>query len=165
MKEIITAVSSNIDTEIKPSQAQTFRKLLKRTQILASLGSEGGVKTFQKRYEQSETIISVWKRGEEVIITPEHDLNHFELGGKTEYIRKDKKESKEVQDENSVYVMKLSVKDENFVNDMNLSSTADVTDNNNEDSREKLEIVMPPKMLERGRPKSAETTVIRLPKK
>ena len=55
---------------------------MNRTQILASLGSEGGMKTFQKRYEQLETIILLWKRGEEVVITPEHDLNHFELGGK-----------------------------------------------------------------------------------
>lgn len=49
------------------------------------------MKTFQKRYEQLETIILLWKRGEEVVITPEHDLNQFELGGKAEYIRKDKK--------------------------------------------------------------------------
>ena len=51
-KEIITIVSCNIDTEIKLSQAQKFRKLLKTTQILGSLGSESGMKTFQKRYEQ-----------------------------------------------------------------------------------------------------------------
>ena len=43
------------------------------TQILASLGSEAGMKPFQKRYEQLETIISVCKRDEEVVITPEVD--------------------------------------------------------------------------------------------
>ena len=46
-----------------------------------------------------------------------------------------------------------------------LSGVTDITDNNNEDSREKLEKVMPPKMLKRGRPRGAETTVIGLPKK
>ena len=104
-KEIITTVSSNIDTEKKLSQANKFRKLSKRTQILASLGSEVGVKAFQKRYEQLET---VWKRSEKVVIIPEHDWNHFELGGKAEYIWKDKKESKEVKNENPVYDTKLS---------------------------------------------------------
>ena len=104
-KEIITTVSSNIDTEKKLSQANKFRKLSKRTQILASLGSEVGVKAFQKRYEQLET---VWKRSEKVVIIPEHDWNHFELGGKAEYIWKDKKESKEVKNENPVYDAKLS---------------------------------------------------------
>ena len=107
-KEIITTVSSNIDTEKKLSQAQKFRKLLKRTQILASLGSEVRMKAFQKRYEQLETIVSVWKRSEKVVITPEHDWNHFELRGKAEYIWKDKKESKEVQNENPLYGTKLS---------------------------------------------------------
>ena len=104
-KEIITTVSSNIDTEKKLSQANKFRKLSKRTQILASLGSEVGMKAFQKRYEQLET---VWKRSEKVVIIPEHDWNHFELGGKAEYIWKDKKESKEVKNENPVYDAKLS---------------------------------------------------------
>ena len=104
-KEIITTVSSNIDTEKKLSQANKFRKLSKRTQILASLGSEVGVKAFQKRYEQLET---VWKRSEKVVIIPEHDWNHFELGGKAEYICKDKKENKEVKNENPVYDTKLS---------------------------------------------------------
>ena len=47
---------------------------------------------------------------------------------------------------------------------MRLSDATDITDNNNED-REKLEIVMPPKMSKRGWPKGAETTVIGLPKK
>ena len=93
-----------------------------------------------------ETIISVWKRGEEVVTTPEHGLNHFKLGGEGEYIRKDKK-------------------DENSVNDMNLSDVTDITGNNNEDSREKLQIIMPSKMLKRGRPKGAETTVIGSSKK
>ena len=104
-KEIITTVSSNIDTEKKLSQAHKFRKLSKRTQILASLGSEVGMKAFQKRYEQLET---VWKRSEKVVIIPEHDWNHFELGGKAENIWKDKKESKEVKNENPVYDTKLS---------------------------------------------------------
>ena len=63
------------------------------------------MKAFQKRYEQLET---VWKRSEKVVIIPEHDWNHFELGGKTEYIWKDKKESKEVKNENPVYDAKLS---------------------------------------------------------
>ena len=146
-KEIITTVSSNIDTSIKLSQAQKFRKLLNRTQILASLGSKGGMKTFQKRYEQLETIILLWKRGEEVVITPEHDLNHFELGGKAEYIRRNKKESKEEQNENAMYDTELPAQEENSVNDMRLSNATDVTDTNNEDSREKLEMVMQPKML------------------
>ena len=105
------------------------------------------MKTFQKRYEQLETIILLWKRGEEVVITPEHDLNHFELGGKAEYIRKNKKESKEVQNENAMYDKELPAQEENSVNDMRLSNATDVTDTNNEDSREKLEMVMQPKML------------------
>ena len=68
-----------------------------------------------------------------------------------------------MQDENSVYDMKLSVQDENSVNDMKLSDVTGIIDNNNQDSRRKLEIVMPPKMLKRGRPKGAETKVIGLP--
>ena len=55
--------------------------------------------------------------------------------------------------------------DEHSVNEMKLSDATDITDNSNEDIREKLEIVMPPKMSKRGWPKGAETTVIGLPKK
>ena len=108
------------------------------------------METFQKSYEQLGTIGSVWKRGEEVVIIPELDSNHFEMGSKAEYVRKDKKESKEVQDENLMYDTKLSMQDENSVNDMKLSDVTDITDNNNEDSREKLEMVIPPKILKRG---------------
>lgn len=70
-----------------------------------------------------------------------------------------------MQDEYSVYDMKLSVQDQNLVNDVNLSDVTDDTDNNNEDRREKLKIAEPPKMLKLGQPKRAETTVIGLLKK
>ena len=52
-----------------------------------------------------------------------------------------------MQNENTVYDTELPAQDENSVNDMRLSNATDITDTNNEDSREKLEIVMQPKML------------------
>lgn len=52
------------------SQAQKFRKGLQAGQIIASLASEGGMARFRNRYQLLQDLISYWKLGTEVVITP-----------------------------------------------------------------------------------------------
>ena len=52
------------------SQAQKFRKGLQAGQIIASLASEGGMARFRNRYQLLQDLISYWKLGTEVELTP-----------------------------------------------------------------------------------------------
>ena len=62
---------SALDKEGKVlSQAQKFRKGFQARQIIASLASEGGMVSFGKRYQLLHDLISYWKLGTEVVLTP-----------------------------------------------------------------------------------------------
>ena len=50
------------------SQSQKFNKLTRTCQILASSGSEGGMKQFELRHKQLQKIMEQWKIGKEVTI-------------------------------------------------------------------------------------------------
>ena len=50
------------------SQSQKFNKLTKTCQILASIGSEGGMKQFELRHRQLQKIMEQWKIEKEVTI-------------------------------------------------------------------------------------------------
>jgi hypothetical protein len=47
-----------------------YRKGLQTGQVLASLLSEGGMATFNRRYEVLQSIINFWQLGEEVAVCP-----------------------------------------------------------------------------------------------
>lgn len=62
------------------SQSQKFNKGLKLAQDIASLVSEGGMKTFLERYEVLQSIVSSWQQGQEVVVNArsEHKNNEDE---------------------------------------------------------------------------------------
>ena len=61
------AVAENKQTVL--SQAQKFRKALRIAQSLASLASEGGMRTFTKRLRQLEDVAEYWSLGREITIS------------------------------------------------------------------------------------------------
>ena len=56
------------ETEIEPAkfktQAQKNRSLMKTCQLLASVGSEVGMSTYENRHEQLQKILEQWQGGE-----------------------------------------------------------------------------------------------------
>ena len=50
------------------SQSKKFNKLTRTCQILASVGSEGGMKQFELRHRQLQKIMEQWKIEKEVTI-------------------------------------------------------------------------------------------------
>ena len=50
------------------SQSQKFNKLTRTCKILASIGSEGGMKQFELRHRQLQKVMEQWKIGKEVTI-------------------------------------------------------------------------------------------------
>ena len=53
------------ETEIEPAkvktQAQKYRSLMKTCQLLASVGSEGGMSAYENRYERLLKILEQWQ--------------------------------------------------------------------------------------------------------
>lgn len=171
------------------SQAQKIRKGLQTAQIVASLMSEGGMATltFRKRYELLQDLISHWKMGTKVALSPfkksycvEEEIPvpaltdeqvDSEIADKVDakkYGRLDGL-SEQIEDVDS----EISVKQE-ISEQVGLGIPLDGKSELKEDSSktQKKEhgnseygfIRMPPKMVRRGRPKGAELTVIGLPK-
>ena len=60
------------------SKAQKFRKGLQAGQIVASLMSEGGMVSFRNRYQLLQDLISYWKMGTEVVLSPLKRSKTFE---------------------------------------------------------------------------------------
>ena len=169
------------------SQAQKFRKGLQTAQIVASLMSEGGMATFRKRYELLQDLISHWKMGTEVALSPfkksygvEEEIPvpvltdeqvDSEIAEKVDAKKSGRLHglSEQIEDVDS----EISVKPE-ISEQVGLGIPLDGKSELKEDSSktQKKEhgnseygfIRMPPKMVKRGRPKGAELTVIGLPK-
>ena len=55
-------------THNKLTQAQKFRKLMSTCQVIASVASEGGMESFEKRLSQLHLLLEHWKLGKEVIV-------------------------------------------------------------------------------------------------
>ena len=155
------------ETEIEPAkvktQAQKYRSLMKTCQLLASVGSEGGMSTYEKRHKQLQKILEQWQRGEEVIVFANDDFNEpqddvnpnlMEVGSRI-------RPSAEAHINDSLPM--------NIVNPAEFIDTSSVISNlKNQSPEEKLdinEISMPTKMKRKGRPKGEETTVVGIPKK
>ena len=69
MEHCIDYVTSTQEKKSKTlSQSQKFKKSLQKAQVLASLVSEGGMKTFRERYEVLESLINSWQHGHEVVV-------------------------------------------------------------------------------------------------
>ena len=142
------------------TQAQKYRSLMKSCKILASIGSEGGMSTCEKRHKQLQKILEQWQQGEEVVVFVNDDFN-------------------EQQDDVNLSLMEVDSRippsAETHINDslpMNIVNLAEFSDTSSVISNlkfdEKLNInetSMPLKMKRKGRPKGAETTVVGIPKK
>ena len=67
------------ETEIEPAkfktQAQKNRSLMKTCQLLASVGSEVGMSTYENRHEQLQKILEQWQGEEEVVVFGKDDFN------------------------------------------------------------------------------------------
>ena len=67
------------ETEIKPAkiktQGQRYCSLMKTCQLLASLGSEGGMSAYESLHEQLQTVLEQWQRGQEVVVFANDDFN------------------------------------------------------------------------------------------
>ena len=64
----IEYVSTLAENQTTLTQSQKFRRGLKTAQVLASLVSEGGMSTFQRRHKVLESLIKSWKHGHEVVV-------------------------------------------------------------------------------------------------
>ena len=152
------------ETEIEPAkvktQAQKYRSLIKTCQLLASVGSEGGMSTDENRHEQFQNILEQWQRGEEVVVFANDDFNEPPDGVNANLMNVDSR---------------ISPSAEIHINDslpMNIVSPAEFSDTSsvilnlkNQSLEEKLDsngIFKNEK--KRGR-KGAETTVVGIPKK
>ena len=61
-------VATHAENKTTLTQSQKFRRGLKTAQVLASLVSEGGMSTFQRRQKVLESLIRSWKHGHEVVV-------------------------------------------------------------------------------------------------
>ena len=126
--------------------------MLKATNQLASAGSEEGMKVYSQCLSVSQKILQNWPMGKEVQLK-EHvsDLKEPFQDEDNFAILNDKFEN--LQD----VEMSTTVKDE--------AITSPGSNLNLEEKEEEftMKIVMPPKIIKRGRPKGAEITVIGLP--
>ena len=155
------------ETEIEPAkvktQAQKYCSLMKTCQLLASVGSEGGMSPYENRHEQLQKILEQWQRGEEVVVFANDDFNEPPDDVNPNLMEVDSRipPSAETHINDSLPM--------NIVNLAEFSDTSSVISNlKNQSPEEKLdinEISMPPKMKRKGRPKGEETTIAGIPKK
>ena len=136
------------------TQAQKFRKGMQMGHQLASLLSEGGMKTFHEREKVLKMIIEKWKLGEAIGINGDQR--------DTDAIYK-----QERSEECIVSPMKcpLDAKNEFHEDTSELPKDRKEKEKTNLVDKNKLNYKMPPPMVKRGRPKGAELTVIGIPKK
>lgn len=137
-------------------------------QVLASLISEGGMRTFRQRQQVLESIIKIWQQGKEVLLCDE-EMNEGQLSTATcdahDYQETDMPEGEgadtkiKMEEEPDREPIDLPIVNENK------SEEALAFDPKEEaKSSTYADIKMPPKILKRGRPKGLEVTVIGLPK-
>ncbi|XP_047126936.1 uncharacterized protein LOC124808018 [Hydra vulgaris] len=160
---ITSSVEIVSEVDVKPvktlTQAQKYRNLLKTCQLLASVGSEGGMVIFKKRQAQLEVILRQWQKGEEVtLVTNDNiievdnvDLMEFDCHVTITGIEKIK--SSPISTNKHI----------DSIETFPLLSEKDVPQN--PAKLDLKEVLMPPKMKNKGRPKRANTTVIGVPKK
>jgi len=152
----ISTVPDNCKNDKVLTQAQKFRRALIIAQTLASLTSEGGMKTFNQRRSVLESIVNSWKHGREVTVFDNEDM-HIDDNVIDEC---EGKQSSELIFDEDVPI----VKSEKPIHEHTKKDEPHPNDNPQSPKSEIAEIKMPPKTLKRGRPKGAEVTVIGLPK-
>ena len=153
------------ETEIEPAkfktQAQKNRSLMKICQLLASVGSEGGMSTYESRHEQLQKILKQWQGGEEVVVFANDDFNEPPDDVNPNLMKVDSRipPSAETHINNSLPM--------NIVHPAEFSDTSSVILNlkRREKKLDINEISVPPKMKRKGKPKGTETTVVVIPKK
>ena len=134
------------------TQAHKYRNLLKTTNQLASAGSEGGMKVYSQRLSVLQKILRNWLMGKEVQLK--------------EHVS-DLKEP--FQDEDNFVILNENIKNlldvemSTTVKDEAITSPGSKLNLEEKEEESTMKIVMPPKIIKRGRPKGAEVTVIGLP--
>ena len=132
------------------TQAQKYRNLLKTNQLV-SAGSEGGMKFYRQRLSVLQKILQNWLISKDVQLKG-HDSDSEEP----------------FQDEDNFTILNDNIKS---LLDVEMSKavkneaiTSPGSNSNLEEKEEEstMKIVMPPKIIKRGRPKGAEVTVIGL---
>ena len=118
------------------TQAQKYRKAGKLTNSLASLASEGGMKTFSHRMIVLRKLLNIWMAGKDV------KLGEINMSSPEKTAKDNKVPSNPTITKNDSNNKENDSRDKNFT-----------------------DIKMPTKMLKHGRPKGCEQTVIGLPKK
>ena len=158
------------ETDVEPmkvlTQAQKYRKLIRTCQLLASVGSEGGMGTYTVRLEQLQNILQQWQKGEDVVVlTNDKDFStdlsreHLTLSQPNKSLvepfnKVNELEEKSAKIEEEVFPGPA----ENVIMDSNMEekSNKKVLDQN----ITLKNVKMPPKMVKMGRPKGADTTAI-----
>ena len=175
-----TSSSSNVD--VVPvgkkcatlTQAQKFHKAMNTARTLATLASEGGMKTFKTRMADLQSLINFWQTQDRVGKT-ENDSGTGSAANNRIKPAQSKKKSKERKQ-----FLSDHEKDCNDKSNIIPPSRADLQAKSSQHKeirdiqeegggkehvlKEMNGIKMPKKMLKRGRPKGAELTVIGLPK-
>lgn len=138
------------------SQAEKFRLLMKKCQVLASLGSEGGIKTFTHRKEQLELIIEQWQKNNEIFVTTEKKHSNTE---NTKTL-----ENKYISHEmpKQEIISEIQRETNKIAHDNPTKTAIDVNEKHQANSNISS-VVMPPKLQRKGRPRGADTTAIGLP--
>lgn len=68
VEHCVEYVSPLAENKTTLTQSQKLRRGLQTAQVLASLVSEGGMSTFQRRHKVLESLIRSWKHGHEVVV-------------------------------------------------------------------------------------------------
>lgn len=166
------------------TQAQKFRKAMDMARTLATHASEGGMKTFQHRIADMQQLLDKWQmQNNSGKNNPDsHSCTRSVTNLKTSKIKDKKPEIKKKLENNDARCESQESPRSQTVADTNNKTTgphrmvekksSQLSSAN--DHHKKLQgkdgnanlkdIKMPPKMLKRGRPKGADSTVIGLPK-
>ena len=156
-----TAYCINVQDELPQTkilcEAQKYKKALKTAQSLASVASKGGMKTFDEQMMQMQALLESWQTGKpfNLIDASMHSIpkNVSEKIDAAAFFEK----------ENSKAIPKTSMQSGDIYQ-ANSKKRSDEKKQVEDDVFQFADVMMLPKMLERGRPKGARLTVIGLPK-
>ena len=149
------------------SQAQKFKKAVYLTQEIASLASEGGVKTFTERYAVLIDILKFRKLGKNMKVSCSgDDLAEGDSKNLTTESECQEKENEIKETDTNQKILEDGPSESNAI-DQGIQKQNPVEEIESEmkkhEETELSKINMPPKMFKRGNPKGAELTVIGLP--